>query len=588
MSDPATILVIIAGLSLTAQLLAVKLRIPAILFLLAAGILAGPAFQVLDSDDLFGDLLFPIVSLSVAIILFEGALTLNFKELGKLDRVVFKLCTVGILISWLVVAPVAWYLLDISWSLAFLFSAIVTVTGPTVIMPPLKSVRPKASIAKVLRWEGILIDPLGAILAVLVFEFIMISQQPYKNTLLTLLTTFTAGLVSGICCGALLSEVLKRRLLPKFLVNFFVLIVILLAFQIANQFAAESGLITVTIMGAWLANHRGVNVSEIKEFKETLTVLLISGMFIILAARVDLMALYSIAPAAIMIVSVMCLLARPLVVFICTFGSNLSWQEKTLIAWLAPRGIVAAAISAHFAFKLEKSGYEQVEILLPLVFFVIIATVSLQSLSGLRLASWLKVREPKKNGVVIFGVGPFSTELARALQKKDIDVLLTDPNHQAIAAAKIQGFTTYLGDPSSRAAEEIVGSATYSQALILSPYTNANSFATHFFQKEYGKEMVAGVSSGYTGQKDVDKTYRASLGAFGGKTLEQLDKLVNDGARIIATELTDEYDLTEYKQDNLKQRQPLMAITDDKKVIVLKESEMLDELSAKTLISIES
>lgn len=589
MTEPAFLLVMIGALSLVCQLLAVKLRIPAILFLLLAGIVFGPVLNILDSDALLGDLLFPFVSLSVAIILFEGALTLNFKELGKHGPVVFKLCSYGVLISWLVVAPVTKYALDISWSLAFLFSAIMTVTGPTVIMPLLKAVRPNEAISKVLRWEGVIIDPIGAILAVLVFEFIIIAQDPVTGTLTTFLLTLLSGALMGGLFGLLVSQALMRDMVPRFLINFFVLIAVLTSFQAANQLAHESGLIAVTVLGIWLANVKGVNVDIIKEFKETLTVLLISGLFILLAARVNLQSLTEVAPSALIIVAAMFLLARPLAVIISTWGVDMSWQEKTLINWLAPRGIVAAAISALFVYKLTEQGNAEAQIILPAVFFVIITTVLLLSLSAKPLAFWLGVRESNSSGFLIFGANPFTRALAKEMAKNKRHVVLADTNREGISQARMQGITTYLGDPSSAHAQLTLEASKIGRVLVLSPYQTANSILTHYYQDEFGRHNVFGLAiekeEKHTSHL-LHKPYKDSLGVFGGHTFAQFNDWMAQGAVLKSTQINDEYSKEQYFEDNRDKVIPLLAIDKEGNTIVISQHDDLQSLSAGKIISL--
>ena len=248
MSDPLLSLVAVGLLSITCQYLAYKVKLPAILPLLIVGIVVGPVFGVLNADDLFGNLLFPVVSLSVAIILFEGSLTLKFSDIAGHGNMVRNLCSIGVLVTWVVAATAAHYSLDISWQLSFLFGAIVTVTGPTVIVPMLRTVRPKTNLANILRWEGIVIDPIGALLAVLVFEFIVASQETaITHTLIAFGKTVGIGSVLGLASGYLLGLSIRKDWIPHYLLNTAVLTVILGVFAASNYVAHESGLLAVTI-----------------------------------------------------------------------------------------------------------------------------------------------------------------------------------------------------------------------------------------------------------------------------------------------------------------------------------------------------
>ena len=292
------IFALIGFLGLVCQWVAWRLRLPAILFLLLAGILSGPVVGWLDPDALFGDMLFPIVSLSVAVILFEGSLTLDFKEIKGMEALVWRMLTVGLAISWVGISLFTGWLLDLDWHLAMLFGALVVVTGPTVITPILRTVRPNARITNILRWEGILIDPLGALLVVLVFNFI-IAQASGGNEWLVVALVFSKILLVGtlLGCGAgyLCGWLLRHEKIPEYLHNVFILISVLVVFAVSDTLEHESGLLAVTVMGIWLANMPGVETEGVLDFKESLSILLISGLFILLAARVDLWELASLS-----------------------------------------------------------------------------------------------------------------------------------------------------------------------------------------------------------------------------------------------------------------------------------------------------
>jgi NhaP-type Na+/H+ or K+/H+ antiporter len=365
---------------------------------------------------LFGDLLFPIVSLSVAIILFEGSLTLKFKDLsghGSMVRNLFNLSTLSALITRLIAAPIAHYAMGMSWEMAFLFGAIDTVTGPTVIVPMLRTVRPSTKIANILRWEGIVIDPIGALLAVLVFEYIISTQYALSHTLIAFAKTISVGVIVGALSGYIMGIILRNNWIPHYIVNTAVLTLMLGAFEGSNVIAHESGLLTVTIMGMRLANMKRVEVDDISEFKETLSVLLISGLFILLASRIELSAMLKLGWGSVIVLLFIMFVARPISVFISSLGTDLNWQEVALLSWIAPRGIVAAAVSALFALKLEALNYAQVKLLVPMVFLVIIATVVIQSLSSVKVAEYLVLRAPASDGYLILGGGLFSRSFAK-------------------------------------------------------------------------------------------------------------------------------------------------------------------------------
>ena len=282
--DPGLIIALIIAIGIAAQWLSWWLKQPAILILLVAGLLAGPVSGVLDPDALFGRLLLPAVSLGVAVILFEGSLTLKFREVRGHGQVVTRLVTLGAVVSVLTIAGAAWALGLFSWEVALLFGALASVTGPTVVIPILRSVRPNKSLANILRWEGILIDPLGALAAVVIFQLVALGAERGGDLLLAV-RIFGVGIALGAAAGYGLAFVLRRHILPDYLHNVTTLATVLLAFTLANVLAHESGLLAVTVMGVLLANLKDVNTEEILHFKESLTVLLTSMLFIVLAAR---------------------------------------------------------------------------------------------------------------------------------------------------------------------------------------------------------------------------------------------------------------------------------------------------------------
>lgn len=553
MNDPIVPLVAVGLISIACQFFAYKIKIPAILPLLVLGMIVGPVTGLINADQLFGDLLFPVVSLSVAIILFEGALTLKLEDLRGHGSMVRNLCTIGVILTWFIVAPAAHYALDMSWPVAFLLGAILTVTGPTVIVPMLRTVRPSSKVANILRWEGIIIDPIGALLAVLVFEFLIATQDAITHTLYAFGLTIAVGFGIGASIGYLLGIVLRNNWLPHYLINTAVLTIMLGAFAGSNVLAHESGLLTVTIMGMILTNMRHVDVDDIVEFKETLSVLLISGLFILLASRIDLNSLLHVGWGSLVVLFVIMFFARPVSVLVSSFRAGLNWREIALLSWIAPRGIVAAAVSALFALKLEALNYPGVELLVPMVFLVIITTVVIQSLTSVKVAELLKVRSPAPNGFMIFGAGQFNRMFAKELKAYDISVLLSDTNWDALRLARMDNIPTYFGNPMSEHASRKLDLTAYHKVLIMSPYKQLNPMLTYHFEYELGKGTVLGLSNNEQQQRPshkVSESYTKNLGLFAKDiTYGKLASWVTKGAKIKTTRLTEEFNYEAYQQE---------------------------------------
>ena len=492
MDNPVIALAGIGLVAIVCQWAAWLTKFPAILWLLLAGILIGPGIGWLDPDALFGDLLFPFVSLAVAIVLFEGSLTLRFSEIQGMEHVVRRLISIGMLLTWLVTTLAAHWLVAFPWQLAFLFGALTVVTGPTVIVPILRTVRPTAQVANILRWEGVVIDPIGALLAVLVFEFIISGKDggALGHTFFTFSATVLTGVIIGAVCGQTLGVVLRRHWLPVYLHNLAVLTVVIGAFALSNWIQEESGLLAVTIMGIWMANMKNVKISEILDFKESLSVLFVSGLFILLAARLDLGQLQILGTGAIGVLLVMQLIARPLKVFSATLGSSLNWRERLVLAWIGPRGVVAAAMAALFAIRLQQRGYEFAELLVPLTFFIIIGTVLLQSATARPLAKWLGVAEPEPRGFLILGANPLARAIAAGLKKENFRIVLADGNWDNIRIAMLDGHTTYYGNVVSEHADRHLDLIGIGRLLALSPQSEVNTLAALRYRAEFGTKNI--------------------------------------------------------------------------------------------------
>lgn len=550
----APLMLVLIGLaSLLAQWLAWLLRLPAILPLLLFGIVLGPTVHLVQPDLLFGDLLFPLVSLSVAIILFEGALTLRFEEIRGLGGVVRNLVTVGMLATFLVISLASWWLLGFPPELAALIGAVTVVTGPTVIAPLMRVVRPNANINQVLRWEGIVIDPVGAIFTLLVFEFIVLKQnaESYTHLFWTLGTTAAVGLIAGALFGYLLGLALRRVWLPRYLQNLAVLAIMLTAFGVSNAIADESGLLTVTVMGIWLANMRDVDTSDILAFKEELSAILISALFIILAARLDIQALWNMGWPLLLLLLAVQFIARPLCIAVSTWRSSLHWRDRLLLCWIAPRGIVAAAVSSLFALTLQRSGYQGADRLVTVVFAIIIGTVVLQSLTSGMMARWLRVQQQKPRGVLIVGANSVARMLAQALLKLNVPVIVTDSSWEYYRQARMEGIPAYYGHAYSEHAENSLDLSNIAQVLALSPNRHQNALAIYHFGHLFGEDHVFAIRSGAPlkgrGASAESSRFRRHEILFNQEaTYGRLSSLLARGATIKATKLNENFGWLEY------------------------------------------
>ncbi|MEP3562480.1 MAG: sodium:proton antiporter [Marinobacter sp.] len=590
----ASTALILAGIgisSLLCQWFAWRVRMPAILFLLAGGIIAGPVLGFLQPAEVFGDLLFPVISLAVAIILFEGSLTLRYDEIKGHGKMVRNLVPVGSIVTCAIGTLAARWILEVSWEVALLFGAISVVTGPTVIAPLLRAVRPTAKLSNILRWEGIIIDPVGALLAVLVFEGIVSWGQGnvFGHSLYIFGKTLVVGFIIGAIAGYLNGQALRKHWLPQYLHNAGTLTFMLGVYAISNEMAHESGLLTVTVMGIWMANMKRVPIDSILEFKESLSVLLISALFIILAARVEFSAILDLGWGLVAVLACLMFIARPISIFLSSIGTSLNLREKLYLSWIAPRGIVAAAVSALFAFQLERLGYDGAETLVPLVFMLIITTVTLQSLTARPIAKLLGVKEPPAHGFLILGANPIARLIGQALKKHEVPIMLSDTNWENVRQSRMENLPVYFGNPASEHAATHMDLTGIGNLLILSPYKQMNSLATYHFMDWFGDTSVFGLTEGDQDQKARLQTagkVQRTRGIFDGVSYAKLASLVSQGYNVKTTQLSEEFSYQQFLEQYQQQALVLFTIDSKEHIYPVKDMESLEPEDDWVLISL--
>jgi len=450
-------------LGIIAQWVAWKLKLPAILPLILIGLFVGPISTLISADGtkwlepvwngtegLFPDeRLFNFVSLAISIILFEGGLTLKKEEILNVGPAILKLITLGSLITFFGAGFATHFIFDISWQISFLFSALIIVTGPTVIAPILRNIPLKKDVSTVLKWEGILIDPIGALVAVLIFEFIRVGEG-YDYTLEALIEfgkIVVVGFTIGFASAYAFYFSIKKKLIPHYLLNVASLAIVLAVFVLSDSFAHESGLLTVVIMGMVLGNLKVEELKEIRYFKESLSILLISILFILLSANInigDMLLLYRWE--TIFLFGLVVFVLRPLGVFLSTTNSGLSLNEKLFISWVGPRGIVAAGIASLFGLKLSMQGEPDAEYITPLVFMVVLGTVLLNATTARLFAKLTGVFLKSSDGIMMIGGSNFARLIADYLKKKGRRVVIIDNNIDNINRAKLLGLEAMKGN----------------------------------------------------------------------------------------------------------------------------------------------
>ncbi len=482
-------LAIIVGVGMAAQWIAWRTQVPSIILLLISGLLLGPAFGLVDPDEFLGGTLFPIVSLSVALILFEGGLDLPPRELRSTGTVVRRLISIGALITFVVAAWGAEQLFDIGRGAAAVMAAVLIVTGPTVVGPLLRFVRPSGRTGPMLRAEGILIDPIGATAALIAFEATLTDDtgEALNSVLGVIGLTLVAGIGIGFVLAYLLDQALRRFMIPDHLGNPIALAMVVVGFVISNEVQEEAGLLTVTVMGIWLARRESAAVRQLLEFNESLRTLLISALFILLAARIQTDQLQDVALPALVFLALLVFVARPLSVAVCTIRSQLSWRERVFLMAMAPRGIVAAAVSAIFALRLEEEGVRGADLIVPVVFLVIIGTIVVYGFLAGPIARALKLAEARANGVLIVGAHSIGRGLAKALTDLDIKTMLVDTDPYNVTRSVALGLPARRLSVLTEDATHELDLRGIGRILALTSNDEVNALATSRFARVFGR-----------------------------------------------------------------------------------------------------
>jgi len=478
--------------------------LPAILPLILIGLLVGPIATLYTEDGskiiepiwngekgLFpGEGLYYFVSLAISVILFEGGLTLKRAEISNVGPVISKLITIGTIVTFFGAGVSAHYIFGLSWQISFLFSALIIVTGPTVITPILRNIPLKKDVSAVLKWEGILIDPIGALVAVLVFEFISVGEgQAFTQTALVEFGKIILfGTTFGFTFAHALAFAIKKDFIPHYLLNVVSLSTVLLVYVESDLFAHESGLLAVVVMGMVLGNMKLPNIKELLYFKESLSVLLISILFILLAANInisDMELIYNWRTLALFAVIVF--IIRPLGVFLSSQGSNLKFKEKLFIGWVGPRGIVAAGIASLFGSKLMLRGEPGAEYITPLVFMIVLGTVLLNATTARLFAKLVGVFLTKSEGILIIGASKLSRLIGNYLRKNNRHVVLIDNNQNNVEKAKKLGLEAITANIFSDTLTDNIELNDMGYLMALTGNSDINKFAINKFQKQFGE-----------------------------------------------------------------------------------------------------
>lgn len=561
---------LIGCLCLVCQWLAWRFKLPAIVLLSLAGLVLGPISGVLDPAREFGMNLRTIISMAVAIILFDGGLNLRFKELKDLKRAVLQMVLIGAPLGWVFAASACHYVAGLTWPVAIVFGGILVVTGPTVIMPLLRQAKLKSRTAAVLKWEGIVNDPLGALFAVVAFEYFIspeLQTNPASGFTILILKILFIGLIS-FSIGRLLQYIFHRGLIPEFLKQPVVLMLVLLTYALANVLQDESGLVAVTVLGITLGNSNLANLEEMRRFKEYLSLLLISLVFILITATlrwadIGLLNWFSLA-----FIFVLLVIVRPLTVLLSTVHSGLTHKEQMFIGWIAPRGVVCAAVSGLFGPELVKHGFPDGAELVPLAFAIVFATVIGH---GFTVAPWgkrLGLISANVEGLLIIGSNAFTVELGKKLQTLKIPVMIADNNWYYLRLAREAGLPNYYGEILSEDSEFRVELNQYSAVLAASNNPSYNALIGSRFSHEFSHEHIFRLAV-EAQSNDASKVSSAAMHIdpiLDGLIQDEAIDRVKSGWKIKDVLISEQYSYKTYLEQN-PDSVPLASITPNKIII---------------------
>ncbi len=550
-----TLIVVVAGLA--AQWISWRIRIPAIIVLIVLGLLLGPLAELwgglLDIDSRLPGFQ-NLIGLGVALVLFEGGLDLELREFRRVGGHIRRLVMLGPPIAWLLGAVAAYYIGGLSWPVALVLGAMLVVTGPTVIQPLLRHAKLNQDSASLLKWEGIVNDPTGVLLAVLVYQYFIYSGDGGSGVqvLMDLGLAIFAALLFGGLGGWLTGKTYARGLVPEHLKPPLLIALVLVAYELANLFQHEAGLLAVTLMGLVLGNMNLGGLEDLRRFKENLSIILVSALFIVLTASLELEVLQAMSWRSGLLVLAFLLLVRPLSIWLATMRSGMRSEDRKLLAWIAPRGIVAAATAGLFGPGMVEAGYADAEQLLPITFAVILVTVILHGLTIEGVARRLGLSAKHDGGLLIVGANAFSTALAQALGAANISVKLVDGSWSALKAARLAGIDFYYGELLSEHAKDWVSLHHLNAVICTSGNHFYNALVCKALAGEFGQHNVFQLPASHTMQnknRRLDRQQRGHIAWTAEANSVHLNELLAAGWEIQLTRITEEHSVETLRRD---------------------------------------
>lgn len=552
---------LIGVLGIGAQWAAWRFRLPAIFLMLAVGVLGGPVLGLIDPEQDFNTLLEPIIKLAVAVILFEGGLSLNFRDLRHAGWPVLRLVAIGVPVGWALGTAAAHYGAGLSLGVSALFGGIMVVTGPTVIGPMLRTLRVGNRTRDILKWEGIVNDPIGALLAVAIYAWITYTgaeRDVFAIGMDVAAATFIAGLL-GAALGFGLTWLFPRGLVPEYLKAPMLLVTVIFGFVAADVVMHETGLVTVTIMGVVLANRPTFSTVALRRFKEDLAVLLISGVFVILSATIDWETMQAFQARFVIFLLLLLFAVRPATVLLSLAFSSVPWRERLFIAWIAPRGIVAVAITGLFSLRLSEYGIADAEALVPLAFAVVAVTIIAHGFSASWWARRLGIDQGEGMGVLLIGSNGFTVGFGKLLKSLDVPVLVADPSKYALRAARREELEVYQGDVVDEVTHDAIDFGDFTQVIAATDNAAYNALICADLGPEVGFDKIAQIGGG--GRATV-QAVRGRIMLESGASMDDLLTRAAAGWTFSRTRITDKYTLDDHRK-NLDEGAELVAVLRD-------------------------
>lgn len=561
--EPLMIKIALIGvLGAAAQWIAWRTGRPAIVFLLATGIIAGPVLGILNPEADFGELVNPIIKLAVAVILFEGGLQLNLRDLRESGTTVWRLILLGVPLGWLFCSLAVYWGAGLDWPISMLFGGILVVTGPTVIGPMLRAVNVPRRVGSTLKWEAIINDPIGALLAVIIYTQMTFEAPMIGGTswFVGVAAATLGAAILGVGLGWAVTWAFPRGYVPEYLKAPVLLVVVITGFVIADTIQHESGLITVTLMGMVMGNRRTYSSVALRRFKEDLSVLLIAGVFIILSATLNWEVISQLRLRFLLYLAMLMFLARPLTVLLSLLWTDMPWRERLFIAWVAPRGIVAVAITGLFALRLTEAGVPDAEALVPLAFITAIVTIVAHGFTAKTWARYLNIERGQGNRVMLTGANQWSLALAEALAECDIDVSIADSSKFALWQARKRGITDFYGDLLNDKFRHRFDWSEFSHIVAVSDSDAYNALVCSELGPELGFDKVLQVAPDQRSGMTVPRgamLFPKPIGIY------DLQTHVADGWYFSRTKITEQFDFEKFLDQLAPGAAPLAVVHSD-------------------------